>query len=153
MLLQWNLFVTRSLGPWKITLLYQVSHYIRVQKLRNIYSWDQQNYHRVADGVCYIKTWYNEFPLYVEEKMFCPARWTIHNYWSEHSPDKSTVLFTGAAKTFYIYCDVLYDMISCILPIDSLWFLDTQLVRSDYSESFQLLTVVQTELPWFRNLV
>ena len=32
------------LGTMKITLLYQVSHYIRVQKQRNIKSWDQQNY-------------------------------------------------------------------------------------------------------------
>ena len=28
------------LGTMKITLLYQVSHYIRVKKLRNIKSWD-----------------------------------------------------------------------------------------------------------------
>ena len=27
-------------GTMKITLLYQVSHYIRVKKLRNIKSWD-----------------------------------------------------------------------------------------------------------------
>ena len=32
------------LGTMKITLLYQVSHYIRVEKQRNIKSWDQQNY-------------------------------------------------------------------------------------------------------------
>ena len=32
------------LGTMKITLLYQVSHYIRVKKQRNIKSWDQQNY-------------------------------------------------------------------------------------------------------------
>ena len=31
------------LGTMKITLLYQVSHCIRVQKQRNIKSWDQQN--------------------------------------------------------------------------------------------------------------
>ena len=31
------------LGTMKITLLYQVSHYIRVKKQRNIKSWDQQN--------------------------------------------------------------------------------------------------------------
>ena len=30
--IQWNLVITRSLGPWKITLLYRVSHYIRVKK-------------------------------------------------------------------------------------------------------------------------
>ena len=32
------------LGTRTITLLYQVSHYIRVKKQRNIKSWDQQNY-------------------------------------------------------------------------------------------------------------
>ena len=37
------------LGTMKITLLYQVSHYIRVQKQRNIKSWDQQNYLVKAD--------------------------------------------------------------------------------------------------------
>ena len=31
------------LGTMKITLLYQVSYYIRVKKQRNIKSWDQQN--------------------------------------------------------------------------------------------------------------
>ena len=46
-----------------ITLLYQVSHYIRVQKQRNIKSWDQQNY-LVIRGFCYIRPLYNEVPLY-----------------------------------------------------------------------------------------
>ena len=41
-----------DLGTMKITLLYQVSHYIRVQKQRNIKSWDQQNY-LVIRGFCY----------------------------------------------------------------------------------------------------
>ena len=41
------------LGTMKITLLYQVSHYIRVKKQRNIKSWDQQNY-LVIRGFCYI---------------------------------------------------------------------------------------------------
>ena len=36
----------------KITLLYQVSH-IRVERQRNIKSWDQQNY-LVITGFCYI---------------------------------------------------------------------------------------------------
>ena len=40
------------LGTVKITLLYQVSHYIGVKKLRNIKSWDQQNY-LVIRGFCY----------------------------------------------------------------------------------------------------
>ena len=51
------------LGTMKITLLYQVSHYIRVKKQRNIKSWDQQNY-LVIRGFCYIRPRYNEVPLY-----------------------------------------------------------------------------------------
>ena len=51
------------LETMKITLLYQVSHYIRVQK--NIKSWDQQNY-LVIRGFCYIRPLYNEVPLYKE---------------------------------------------------------------------------------------
>ena len=51
------------LGTIKITLLYQVSHYIRVKKQRNIKSWDQQNY-LVIRGFCYIRPRYNEVPLY-----------------------------------------------------------------------------------------
>ena len=50
------------LGIMKSTLLYQVSH-IRVQKQRNIESWDQQNY-LVIRGFCYIRPLYNEVPLY-----------------------------------------------------------------------------------------
>ena len=51
------------LGTMKITLLYQVSHYIRVKKQRNTKSWDQQNY-LVIIGFCYIRPRYNEVPLY-----------------------------------------------------------------------------------------
>ena len=51
----------------KITLLYQVSHYIRVKKQRNIKSWDHLN-HLVIRGVCYIRPLYNEAPLY---NIFC----------------------------------------------------------------------------------
>ena len=52
------------LGTMKITLLYQVSHYIRVKKKKkNIQSWDQQNY-LVIRGFCYIQPLYNEVPLY-----------------------------------------------------------------------------------------
>ena len=51
----------------KITLLhlhvYQVSHYIRVKKQRNIKSWGQQNY-LVIRGFCYIRPLYNEVALY-----------------------------------------------------------------------------------------
>ena len=52
------------LGTMKITLLYQVSHYIRVKTQRNIKSWDQQNY-LVIRGFCYIcRPLYNEVPLF-----------------------------------------------------------------------------------------
>ena len=51
------------LGTMKITLLYQVSHYIRVKKQRNIKRWDQQNY-LVIRGFCYIRPRCNEVPLY-----------------------------------------------------------------------------------------
>ena len=51
------------LGTMKITLLYQVSHYIRVKKQRNIKSRDQQNY-LVIRGFCYIRSLYNEVSLY-----------------------------------------------------------------------------------------
>ena len=53
------------LGTMKITLLYQVSCYLRVKKQRNIKSWDQQNY-LVIRGFCYIRPLYNEVPLYCE---------------------------------------------------------------------------------------
>ena len=51
------------LGTMKITLLYQVSHYIRVKTQRNIKNWDQQNY-LVIRGFCYIRPLCNEVPLY-----------------------------------------------------------------------------------------
>ena len=49
----------------KTTLLYQVSHYIRVIKQRYIKGWDQQNY-LVITGFCYIRPLYNEVPLYIQ---------------------------------------------------------------------------------------
>ena len=57
------------LGTMKITLLYQVSRYIRVKKQRNIKSWDQQNY-LVIRGFCYIRPLYNEVSLYYIRKDF-----------------------------------------------------------------------------------
>ena len=66
------------LGTMKITLLYQVSHYIRVKKQRNIKSWDQQNY-LVIRGFCYIRPRYNEVPLYLESG-FAPSMVPISTY-------------------------------------------------------------------------
>ena len=57
----------KVLGTMKITLLYQVSRYIRVKKQRNIKSWDQSNY-LVIRGFCFIRPLYYEVPLYLEMK-------------------------------------------------------------------------------------
>ena len=57
------------LGTMKITLLYQVSHYIGVKKQRNIKSWDPQNY-LVIRGFCYIRPLYNEVPLYKQIRIY-----------------------------------------------------------------------------------
>ena len=61
------------LGTMKITLLYQVSHYIRVKNPRNIKRWDQQNY-LVIRGFCYIRPFYNEVPLYKTSSIMRLAR-------------------------------------------------------------------------------
>ena len=51
------------LGTIKITLLYQVSHYIRVKKQRNIKRWDQQNYLVIRGFVKISGPLYNVVPL------------------------------------------------------------------------------------------
>ena len=61
------------LGTMKITLLYQVSHYIRVKRQGNIKSWDQQN-DLVIRGFRYIRPLYNEVPLYYR------IHWTFVNH-------------------------------------------------------------------------
>ena len=52
-----------------ITLLYQVTRYIRVKNQRYIKSWDKQNY-LVIRGFCYIRLLYNEVPLYTPNFSF-----------------------------------------------------------------------------------
>ena len=69
------------LGTMKITLLYQVSHYIRVKKQRNIKSWDQQNY-LVITGFCYIRPLYNEVPLYLRFGAFIHVKGKVVHYHS-----------------------------------------------------------------------
>ena len=77
---QWNLVYNEVLGTMKITLLYQISHNIRVKNLRNTKSWDQQNY-LVIRGFCYIPPLYNEVPLYNKVlgtmKFFCCIRYFV----------------------------------------------------------------------------
>ena len=62
----------------KMTLLYQVSHYIRVQNQRNIKSWDQQIY-LVIRGFCYIRPLYNEVPLYLYD--WVVLEYSAHNFY------------------------------------------------------------------------
>ena len=70
-IIQWNLVITRSLGPWILPC------YIRVKK-RNIKNWDQQNY-LVRWGFCYIRPLYNEVPLYLW--LWPPPRYFGNIYW------------------------------------------------------------------------
>ena len=96
------------LGTMKITLLYQVSHYIRVKKQRNIKSWDQQNY-LVIRGFCYIRPRYNEVPLYIVYLMFVlsyPARGSKESIKS-YNPLRGE---TSDAKNFHICFKEIYVM-------------------------------------------
>ena len=68
-----------DLGTMKITLLYQVSHYIRVKKKKYIKSWDQQN-HLVIRGFCYIRPLYNEVPVYKIIKEIYMTYWFLLFY-------------------------------------------------------------------------
>ena len=75
----------------KITLLYQVSHYIRVKKQRiYIKSRDQQNY-LVIRGFCYIRPLYNEVPL------------NSYRYVSRDRPTSTIFLTKLAGKTFWYF--------------------------------------------------
>ena len=97
-IIQWNLIITRTLGPWRLpTLLYQVSHYIRVKRQRNIKYLDQQNY-LVIRGFCYIRPLYNEVPLYIKMTKFC----------STESPISSL-----CALDSFIMSSKLYDFTFC----------------------------------------
>ena len=69
LLVQWNLVITRSLGPWKLPCYIRFL-IIRVKNIRNIKSWDQQNY-LVIRGFCYIRPLYNGVPLYYHFKLLC----------------------------------------------------------------------------------
>ena len=55
----------KDLGTMKITLLYQVSHYIRVKKKKK--RGDQQNY-LVIRGFCYIRPLYEVSLYYIVEQ-------------------------------------------------------------------------------------
>ena len=59
---QWNLVITRSLGPWKLPCYIRFLIISGGKKQRNIKNWDQQNY-LVIRGFCYIRPLYNEVPL------------------------------------------------------------------------------------------
>ena len=54
---QWNLVITRSLGPWKLPCYIRFLIISGSRNKRNIKSWDQQNY-LVIRGFCYIRPLY-----------------------------------------------------------------------------------------------
>ena len=78
--------------------LYQVSHSIRVQKQRNIKSWDQQN-HLVIRGFCYIRPLSNKVPLY------CTAI-----FWQGNNSQKAVSLLMR--KTCLSYISPWYNILS-----------------------------------------
>ena len=43
-ILQWNLVITRTLGPWKLPSSCYNRFFLKKRRKRNIKSWDQQNY-------------------------------------------------------------------------------------------------------------
>ena len=101
-----------ELGTMKITLLYQVSCYIRVKKQRNIKSWDQLN-HLVIRGFCYIRPLYNEVPLYflfcrycchVRQVMF--FQWPL-NYFENTKFCIKTILMHSLAHSQHVSITVL----------------------------------------------
>ena len=107
----------------KITLLYQVSHYIRVKTQRNIKSWDQQN-DLVIRGFCYIRPLYNEVPLYC---WYDPWRgssdWWI-SFWSDfHQFTIKNNCFTLWAFAYRLlqassdWCWLTVDGVSAVLQI------------------------------------
>ena len=61
--IQWNLVITRTLGPWKLPCYIRFLLISGWKNKRNTKSWDQQNY-LVITGFCYIRPLYNEVPLY-----------------------------------------------------------------------------------------
>ena len=72
LLLQWNLFITRSLhGTMKITLLYQVSRYIRVKNTKKYKELGPAKWPCYIRGFCYIRPLYNEVPLYMHVLCTC----------------------------------------------------------------------------------
>ena len=84
------------LGTMKITLLYQVSHFIRLKTQRNIKSWDQQNY-LVIRGFCNIRPLYNKVPLYlVMSPPLIPKYWIVDRL-------QWTLVITGTDITNFQY--------------------------------------------------
>ena len=104
-----------DLGTMKILLLYQVSHYIRVKRQRNIKSWDQQN-HLVIRGFCYIRPLYNKVPLYKYSlrKVQPIEYWFIITH--VNALHVTLDLYMYMFETFRLKCFYLYMFIySCFL--------------------------------------
>ena len=102
------------LGTMKFTLLYQVSHYIRVKKLRNKKNRDQQNY-LVIRGFCYIRPLNNEVPLYyvyenIEGSIFC-----------SYATTANVIIFWHSN----IYTNINNITLTCVVNNGSLYSLNT----------------------------
>ena len=106
---QWNLVITRSLGPWKLPC------YIRVKKLRNIKSWDQQNY-LVIRGFCYIRPLYNEVSLYRKSGLL----WTDLHYFDKYldNDDLNSRFHMGIIKYHVRVTHILHTQLQ---PIVTFW--------------------------------
>ena len=120
------------LGTMKITLLYQVSHYIRVKKQRNIKSWDQQNY-LVIRGFCYIRPLYNEVPLYNYLYIFESIAIHVFNNHS-HSLEikiECTHFHSRQTKLLSSYLNWQITFIFCIYREKCLW-----IIINSYSNIF-----------------
>ena len=72
-ILQWNLIITRSLGPWKLPCYIRFLITCISGLKKNTKGWDQQN-DLVIRGFCYIRPLYNEVPLYYFFHL-----WTVPN--------------------------------------------------------------------------
>ena len=87
----------------KITLLYQVSSYIRVKKQRNIKNWDQQN-DLVIRGFCYIRPLYNEVPLYFTvTRKVCIFVCSVHRLSLLHAQGELSYLFFSTESLVAIF--------------------------------------------------
>ena len=106
--IQWNLVITMSLGPWKLSLLYSGFSY--QGKKKNIKRWDQQNYF-VIRGFCYIRPLYNEVPLYIQWFMLCKSEAKVYILLAILKQQYFTVLHTNDDKQTGCSSEIYFELI------------------------------------------